>query len=100
MKLIETIIRPINLAEVKAAMQKLGIEEIMESEIISHGSKKVKTMSYRGAEYAIDFIKKIKVDIIAADNLVAKVVKTIRDVAGTERKEDCRIYILDFIDAC
>ena len=99
MKLIETIIRPVNLAEVKAAMQELGIEEIMESEIISHGSKKADTMSYRGAEYATDFIKKIKVEIIAADNLVAKVVKTIREIAGTERKEDCRIFVLSFIEA-
>jgi len=99
MKLIETIIRPVNLAEVKAAMQELGIEEIMESEIISHGSKKVESMSYRGAEYATDFMKKIKVEIIAADNIVAKVVKTIRDIAGTGRKEDCRIFVLSFIDA-
>ena len=99
MKLIETIIRPVNLAEVKAAMQELGIEEMMESEIISHGSKKVETMSYRGAEYATDFIKKIKVEIIAADNIVAKVVKTIRDIAGTGRNEDCRIFVLSFIDA-
>jgi len=99
MKLIETIIRPVNLAEVKAAMQELGIEEIMESEIISHGSKKTESMSYRGAEYATDFIKKIKVEIIAADNIVAKVVKTIRDIAGTGRKEDCRIFVLSFIDA-
>ena len=99
MKMIETIIRPINLAEVKAAMQQLGIEEIMESEIISHGSNKAETMSYRGAEYATDFIKKIKVEIIAADNIVGKVVKTIRDIAGTGRKEDCRIFVLSFIDA-
>ena len=99
MKMIETIIRPINLAEVKAAMQQLGIEEIMESEIISHGGKKAETMSYRGAEYATDFIKKIKVEIIAADDLVAKAVKRIRDIAGTGRKEDCRIFVLSFIDA-
>jgi nitrogen regulatory protein PII len=57
-------------------------------------------MSYRGAEYATDFIKKIKVEIIAADNLVAKAVKTIREIAGTERKEDCRIFVLSFIEAC
>lgn len=99
MKLIEAIIRPNNLDEVKDAMLKLGIEEMMESEIISHGSKKGETMSYRGAEFALDFIKKIKVEIVAADELVAKVVKTIRDVAGTGRKEDCRIFILSFIEA-
>ena len=99
MKLIEAIIKPINLTEVKAAMQMLDIEEIMESEIISHGSNKAETMSYRGSEYATDFIKKIKVEIIAADNIVGKVVKTIRDIAGTGRKEDCRIFILPFIEA-
>ena len=99
MKLIEAIIKPINLTEVKAAMQKLDIEEMMESEIISHGSQSVETISYRGAEYATDLIKKIKVEIIAADDLASRVVKTIRGIAGTERKEDCRILVLSFIDA-
>jgi len=99
MKLIEAIIPPVKLEEVNAAMQHLGVEEIMESEIISHGSTKVENLSYRGAEYAIDFIKKIKVEMIVADNLVAKVVKTIIDIAKTERKEDCRIFILHFIEA-
>jgi nitrogen regulatory protein P-II 1 len=99
MKIIEAIIRPVKLAEVNVAMQELGIEEMMESEIISHGSKTEEIMSYRGAEYATDFIKKIKIEIIAADSLVAKVVKTIRDIAGTGRKEDCRIFILSFIEA-
>jgi nitrogen regulatory protein P-II 1 len=99
MKLIEVIIRPVNLVEVKAAVQKLGVEEIMESEIITHGGKQIETMSYRGTEYAIDVINKIKVEIIAADNLVAKVVKAIRTIVGPERKEDCRIYVLSFVDA-
>ena len=99
MKLIEAIIKPINLTEVKAAMQMLDIEEMMESEIISHGSKKLEIMSYRGAEYATDFIKKIKVEIIAADDLASRVVKTIRGIAGTGRKEDCRILVLSFVDA-
>jgi nitrogen regulatory protein PII len=56
-------------------------------------------MSYRGAEYATDFIKKIKVEIIAADDLASRVVKTIRGIAGTGRKEDCRILVLSFVDA-
>jgi nitrogen regulatory protein P-II 1 len=100
MKLVEAIIRPVDLKEVKAALQDIGIEEIMESELISHGGKNGEAMSYRGAEYVVDFIKKIRVEIIAADNLVAKVVKTIRGIAGTERKEDCRIFILSFVEAC
>jgi|SRR5208337_2999900 len=99
MKLIEAVIRPDNMDEVKTALEQLGVEEIGVEEImvsrpVSHDSKKKGPMLYRGAEYVADFITKIKVEIIAADDLVGKVAETIVRIAATERKGDCRIYIL------
>jgi len=99
LKLIEAVIIPGNLDEVKTALQQLrdeeiGIEEIMVSQPVSQESKKRNTMFYRGAECVADFITKIKVEIVAADNLVGKVAETLVRIAATERKGDCRINIL------
>ena len=104
MKLIEVLIRPTNLDEVKSALQEIGIneigiEEIMVSQHISNSLKKGKSLLYRGTEYIPDFIAKMRVEIIAEDGLVDKIVKTIRKIAGTDRKENCRIFILPLIEA-
>jgi nitrogen regulatory protein PII len=101
MKLIEAVIKPVNMDEVKTALQQLGleeigVEEIMVSQPVNQGSKPV---FYRGAECVADFIAKIKVEIIAADDLVGKVSQTILKIAATERKRDCRIYILPVLEA-
>jgi|SRR5208283_3309004 len=87
------------MAEVKTAVQKLGVEEIsfeqiMVSQSVSQDSKKREYQFYRGTEYVADFITKIKVEIVAFDELVGKVVETINKIAATGRKGDCRIYIL------
>jgi nitrogen regulatory protein PII len=99
MKLIEAVIKPDNMDDVKTAVQQLGVEEIgfeeiMVSQPLGQDSKKRETMFYRGAEYVADFITKIKVEIVAADDLAGKVAETIIKIAATERKRDCRIYIL------
>ena len=99
MKLIEVVIKPDNMDDVKTAVQQLGVEEIgfeeiMVSQPLGQDSKKREPMFYRGVEYVADFITKIKVQIIATDDLVGKVAETIVKIAATERKRDCRIYIL------
>ncbi len=99
MKLIEAIIKPVKLHEVKNALQNLGIEEIMESPLICHGRQKGQTMLYRGAEYMANFVEKVKIEIIAADDLVGKIVEVIGTVARTERLDDCRIFVLPFVEA-
>ncbi|HEX8961154.1 MAG TPA: P-II family nitrogen regulator [Geobacteraceae bacterium] len=99
MKLVEAIIKPAKLDEVKEALQELGVAEIVESEVTSHFSRKIETMSYRGAECLVDFIRKIRLEVVAADELVSRVVKTIGSIAGTGQREDCRILILTSIDA-
>ena len=104
MKLIEAMIRPLNLEEVKTTLQEMGIdeigvEEIMVTQLVRDGFKKREGLFYRGAEYAPDFMTKMKVEIIAADGLVDKIVEAIRKIAGAERKGDCRICILPVIHA-
>ena len=100
MKLIEAIIKPAKLDEVKSALQKIGIEEIMESALICHGSQKRQRLFYRGAEYMKNFVEQIKLEIVAAGDLVGKIVAVIGNIAKTERKEDCRICILPFVELC
>ncbi|MBF0555698.1 MAG: P-II family nitrogen regulator [Nitrospirae bacterium] len=96
MKLVEAIIKPVKLEEVKSALQKIGIDEIMESALICHCSQKKQMMFYRGANYSVDDVQKTKLEIIADDDSVGKIVEAIGNIAKTERKDDCRIYILPF----
>ena len=98
MKLIEAIIKPIRLDEVKSALGKIGIEDFMESAIVCHGRQKGQSMVYRGAEYVSDFVEKVKLEFVAADESVGKIIEVIANIAKTERREDCRIYILPFFE--
>lgn len=99
MKLIEAIIKPVKLEDVKTALRNIGIEEFMESALICHGRQKGQAMFFRGAEYMLNFVEKVKLQIIAADDAVGKIVEAIGTIARTERREDCRIYILPFVEA-
>jgi nitrogen regulatory protein P-II 1 len=98
MKLIEAIIRPVKMDEVRSALEKIGIYDFMESTLICHGRQKGQAMIYRGAEYVTSFVEKVKLEIIAADDSVGKIIEAI-GIARTERKDDCRILILPFVDA-
>jgi len=97
MKVIEAIIRPTNLDEIKASLQNMGIERIMVSQIFNNGRKKRKAMISKSAEYMTDLMTKIRVEIVAADELVERVIEIIGNVARTERYGDCRIFIRPFI---
>lgn len=99
MKLIEAIIKPFKLDEVKDALNELGIEGITVSEVKGYGRQKGHTELYRGAEYVVDFIPKVKLEIAVADEIVAKAVATIEDVAKTGRIGDGKIFILPLEDA-
>ena len=104
MKLIEAIINGSTIDEVKVARQemgigKIGLEEILVSQLSGNNQKNKKPLFYRGTEYVADFMTKLKVEIIVADNLVDKVIATIRKIAGMEKKEAGRIYILSVIEA-
>lgn len=99
MKLIEAIIKPFKMDEVKDALNEIGIEGITVSEVKGFGRQKGHTELYRGAEYVVDFIPKIKMEIAVPDELVNKVVETIQNVAKTGRIGDGKIFIIPLEEA-
>ncbi|MDD5285961.1 MAG: P-II family nitrogen regulator [Desulfuromonadaceae bacterium] len=99
MKLIEAIIKPFKLDEVKDALNEIGIEGITVSEVKGFGRQKGHTELYRGAEYVVDFIPKIKMEIAVSDDLVNKVVETIQNSAKTGRIGDGKIFIISLEEA-
>ena len=99
MKLIEAIIKPSKLDEVKDALNEIGIEGITVTEVKGYGRQKGHTEIYRGAEYTVDFIPKVKIEIAVADGLVAKAVSTIEGSAKTGRIGDGKIFVLPLDEA-
>jgi nitrogen regulatory protein P-II 1 len=99
MKLIEAIIKPFKLDEVKDALNAIGIEGITVNEVKGFGRQKGHTELYRGAEYVVDFIPKIKMEIAVSDDLVAKVVETIQNSAKTGRIGDGKIFVISIEEA-
>ncbi len=99
MKLIEAIIKPFKLDEVKDALNEIGIEGITVSEVKGYGRQKGHTELYRGAEYVVDFIPKIKLEIAVSNELVNKVVETILNTAKTGRIGDGKIFVIPLDEA-
>ncbi len=99
MKLVEAIIKPFKLDEVKDALNEIGIEGITVSEVKGFGRQKGHTELYRGAEYVVDFIPKVKIEIAIADELVGKVVEVIENTAKTGRIGDGKIFVLPLDEA-
>ena len=94
MKKIEAIIKPFKLDEVKEALHEVGLQGITVIEAKGFGRQKGHTELYRGAEYVVDFLPKIKVEIILPDENVDKVVEAITNAAKTGRIGDGKIFIL------
>lgn len=99
MKLIEAIIKPFKLDEVKDALNEIGIEGITVSEVKGFGRQKGHTELYRGAEYVVDFIPKVKLEIVVADELVGNVIDTIVNTAKTGRIGDGKIFVIPLEEA-
>jgi len=93
MKKIEVIIKPFKLDEVKEALTDLGVHGMTISEIKGFGRQKGHTELYRGAEYVVDFIPKIKIDIVVKDEDVAKILETIQKTAKTGTIGDGKIFV-------
>ncbi len=93
MKKVEAIIKPFKLDEVKEALNEVGIQGITVSEVKGFGRQKGHTELYRGAEYVVDFIPKIKMEIIVNDEIVGKVIETIEQAAKTGRIGDGKIFV-------
>ncbi len=93
MKKIEAIIKPFKLDEVKDALQDIGLQGITVIEAKGFGRQKGHTELYRGAEYVVDFLPKVKIEIVLADSMLDKAVEAIRDTAQTGRIGDGKIFI-------
>ena len=98
MKKVEAIIKPFKLDEVKEALSAIGVQGITVSEVKGFGRQKGHTELYRGAEYVVDFLPKVKLDIIVADELVPQVVEAIQRAAKTGRIGDGKIFVLPIED--
>ena len=95
MKKIEAIIKPFKLDEVKEALHGIGIQGMTVTEVKGFGRQKGHTELYRGAEYVVDFLPKIKIEIAVADDLYEKAVDAIVQAANTGRIGDGKIFVLD-----
>jgi nitrogen regulatory protein P-II 1 len=93
MKKIEAIIKPFKLDEVKEALQEVGLQGITVTEAKGFGRQKGHTELYRGAEYVVDFLPKVKIEIVLADELVDKAVEAIQNAARTGRIGDGKIFL-------
>ena len=94
MKKIEAIIKPFKLDEVKEALHEIGIQGMTVTEVKGFGRQKGHTELYRGAEYVVDFLPKIKIEIAVADDTADKVVEAIVAAANTGRIGDGKIFVL------
>ncbi len=99
MKKIEAIIKPFKLDEVKEALQEIGLQGITVTEAKGFGRQKGHTELYRGAEYVVDFLPKVKVEIVLGDELVDKAIEAILASAKTGRIGDGKIFITSVEEA-
>ncbi|MEX0345281.1 MAG: P-II family nitrogen regulator [Rhizobiaceae bacterium] len=93
MKKIEAIIKPFKLDEVKEALQDVGLQGITVTEAKGFGRQKGHTELYRGAEYVVDFLPKVKVEIVVADDAAEGAIEAIRNAAQTGRIGDGKIFV-------
>ena len=99
MKLVMAIIKPFKLDEVREALTSLGIQGLTVSEVKGFGRQKGQTEIYRGAEYSVSFLPKVKVEVAVADDQYEQVVEAIQKAANTGRIGDGKIFVLDIAQA-
>ncbi|NCM96904.1 MAG: P-II family nitrogen regulator [Rhodobacterales bacterium] len=93
MKKIEAIIKPFKLDEVKEALQEVGIQGLTVTEIKGFGRQKGHTELYRGAEYVVDFLPKVKIEVVLADDMVEPAIEAIIAAARTDKIGDGKIFV-------
>jgi nitrogen regulatory protein P-II 1 len=98
MKKIEAVIKPFKLDEVKEALQDAGVQGMTVLEAKGYGRQKGHSELYRGAEYVIDFLPKIKIEVVVPDDMVNSVVDAIQAAARTGKIGDGKIFISDVLD--
>jgi nitrogen regulatory protein P-II 1 len=93
MKMVEAIVKPFKLDEVKEALTKAGVQGMTVEEVKGFGRQKGHTELYRGAEYSVDFLPKVKIQIIVADDKAGQVVEVITEAAKTGKIGDGKIFV-------
>ena len=99
MKLIMAIIKPFKLDDVREALTPLGVQGLTVSEVKGFGRQKGQTEIYRGAEYQVNFVPKVKLEAVIEDSAAAKVVEAIKAAAATGKIGDGKIFVLNVEDA-
>ncbi|MDA9952951.1 P-II family nitrogen regulator [Planktomarina sp.] len=93
MKKIEAIIKPFKLDEVKEALQDIGVQGLSVVEVKGFGRQKGHTELYRGAEYVVDFLPKVKIEVVLVDNMVDAAIEAINNAAKTDKIGDGKIFV-------
>ena len=99
MKLIIAVIKPFKLEEVKEALAKIGVEGMTVTEVKGFGRQKGHTEIYRGSEYTVDFLPKVKIEIVVADDVKAKTVEAIVKAAKTGKIGDGKVFVVPIEEA-
>lgn len=99
MKFVVAIIKPFKLDEVREALVPLGVQGLTATEVKGFGRQKGQTEIYRGAEYVVNFLPKIKIEVAVTDELVEQVVEAIEKAAKTDQIGDGKIFVFDLMQA-
>lgn len=99
MKLIIAVIKPFKLEEVREALTGIGVQGLMVSEVKGYGRQSGHTEIYRGAEYVVNFVPKIKLELVVPDAAVAQIVETLAATAKTGKIGDGKVFVLDVLQA-
>jgi nitrogen regulatory protein PII len=99
MKLIMAVVKPFKLDDVREALVAAGVEGLTVSEVKGYGRQKGQTEIYRGAEYQVNFLPKVQLEVAVEDSAVAKTVEAIKQAAGTGKIGDGKIFVLNVEEA-
>ena len=99
MKMVMAIIKPFKLDEVREALAEVGVQGITVTEVKGFGRQKGHTELYRGAEYVVDFLPKVKLELVVEDGVVERAVEAIQQAAKTDRIGDGKIFVSEVLDA-
>ena len=99
MKLIIAVIKPFKLEEVREKLTEIGIQGLMVSEIKGYGRQGGHTEMYRGAEYVVNYIPKIRLELVVSDSTSSKAIEIIAETAKTGKIGDGKVFVMDVVDA-
>ena len=99
MKLVTAVIKPFKLDEVREALSAIGVQGITVTEVKGFGRQKGHTELYRGAEYVVDFLPKVKLELVVEDAIVERAVEAIQQAAKTDRIGDGKVFVFNVEDA-